>query len=182
MNSWIGASPSGDAGPPSFFQEDFSNILQEQGLNEFVNLLGIADHSQFNAFHYHEDDGTCSSTIDSQQSLARVEAAGSRLECAEDCGAASNATSDTDYLVPSPYTEAETPKQSRGTSPDPLDHSVSQNMVTMLSKRRRTTHLEETGVTNLSEDAPVAGTLLGSMFLIFSFEFTVFHMYVFAYI
>ena len=138
MTCWIGVSPSGDAGQPSYFQEDFSNILQEHGLNEFVNLLGIADHTQFNTFHsyYNDTEGSCSNHVAAQQNLVRSEVSELRIECAEDCRTDKNAISGTDYLVPSPYAEPETPKQSRGASPDRHDYAIGQHRGATTPKRR----------------------------------------------
>ena len=140
MSNWVGTSPSGDSGPTSFFQEDFSNILQEQGLNDFVNMLGLADHTHFNSFHsfYADHDGSCNSTVHVHHNSDNTGGTEPKAVCDEQPACTS---ADADYLhsIPSPYGEVETPKQSRGASPDRLDCAGGQHLETPTptSKRRR---------------------------------------------
>jgi hypothetical protein len=134
MSSWIGITQSAEGGQPSFFQEDFSHILQEHGLNEFVNLLGIADHTHFNTFQslYNDHERSCSTNAELYDKA--------RSDFMKDQNSAYDASDSASSLLPNICTGAETPKQSRGVSPDRLDYASSPRhsaFVGVEAKRRR---------------------------------------------
>ncbi len=137
MSSWIGFTPNAEVGQPSFFQEDFSHILQEHGFNEFVNLLGIADHTHFNTFQsiYIDPEGSCGNNSE------QYDKSGS--DFLKDQNAACDLSDSATCIFPNhPHqcTGAETPKQSRGASPDRLDYVCSPRhsaLVGAEAKRRR---------------------------------------------
>ena len=114
MSSWIGITPNADVGQPSFFQEDFSHILQEHGLNEFVNLLGIADHTHFNTFQSMclDAEGACSINPEPYDKP--------RSDIFKDQSAACDVSDSPACLLSDLCTE--TPKQLRGASPNRLDY------------------------------------------------------------
>ncbi len=131
--------PSSEVGQSSFFQEDFSHILQEHGFNEFVNLLGIADHTHFNTFQSLPIDAerSCSTNPELDDKF--------RTDFVKDQNSAWD-VSDTRtadpavYLPPNLCTGAKTAKKSRDTSPDRIDFvasPVESAFVGAEAKRRR---------------------------------------------
>ena len=134
MSSWIGITTSAEAGQPSFFEEDFSHILQEHGFNDFVNLLGIADHTHFNTFQslYIDPERSCSTNPELYEK--------SRSDYLKDQNTACDESDSAVCLLPSLSTSVETPKQSRDATPDRLDYVRSPRhsaFVEIEAKRRR---------------------------------------------